>query len=130
MTLLTQSVHDLNSNLFKIRPDGRSNSFLTDCVNSPSTRWPLFRMKLSESRFAINKELLSGKGIYKITCITTDKFYIGSTSFSFFMRFRDHYYKLKNKNHVNKKLQRSFDKYGSDSFMVEIIEVIEEKGII
>jgi len=64
-------------------------------------------------------------GIYKITCIINNKFYIGSTK-NIADRWYRHLYDLKNNNHINIHLQRSFNKYGKSSFNFEIVENCDE----
>lgn len=64
-------------------------------------------------------------GVYKIsTRHDKDKCYIGATGISFYDRWYRHLYGLKNKSHENFKLQEVVDKYGLDSLVFEIIEVL------
>lgn len=73
-------------------------------------------------------EDLQKTGIYKITCIDTNKIYVGSamsTSKSkkgFMRRWQDHIYKLRSNKHRNKYLQESWNNFSEDSFIFEIIE--------
>jgi len=60
-------------------------------------------------------------GIYKIKCLKNEKIYIGS-SFNIIKRIDNHFKKLKNKNHINRHLQASYDIYGEDNFTWEILE--------
>lgn len=70
-------------------------------------------------------------GIYKITCLINSKFYIGSaycinaseSKKGFLGRLNRHLYALKANKHRNRILQNSFNKYGIESFVFEIIEV-------
>lgn len=59
-------------------------------------------------------------GIYKITCHQNNRFYIGSSS-NLTHRLRVHKNSLRRGNHVNPKLQASWDKHGDSSFSFEII---------
>ena len=68
-------------------------------------------------------------GIYKITNIVNNKFYIGSSS-DIYHRLKHHYSDLKNNKHHNKYLSRSFKKHGKANFKVEIIEKVEQKLLI
>jgi group I intron endonuclease len=70
-----------------------------------------------------NKKLPLPKvsGIYKITCIPTGRFYIGS-SHDIAVRWYNHQRDLKNNNHYNRLLSRTCRKYGFDSFTWEVIE--------
>lgn len=60
-------------------------------------------------------------GIYKITNIINNKIYVGQ-SIDIYDRWKQHINKLKNNKHVNKYLQRSFNKYGENNFNFEVIE--------
>ena len=60
-------------------------------------------------------------GIYKITCFVNKKVYIGQ-SLNINTRFYTHKYLLNRKKHFNKKLQHSWNKYGENNFVFEIIE--------
>lgn len=63
--------------------------------------------------------------IYKITNLINNKVYIGKTTKSITNRFRSH---LKNaKNKVNRYLYDSMNKYGYENFIVEQIEVVDDK---
>jgi hypothetical protein len=59
-------------------------------------------------------------GIYKITNIVNNKFYIGS-SFDINKRKREHIYKLNNNLHHCNYLQNSWNKYGRDNFIFEVL---------
>jgi len=60
-------------------------------------------------------------GIYQITCIPTNKIYIGS-SLCISDRVTLHRYDLRKQKHHNKYLQNAWNKYGADSFKFEILE--------
>lgn len=60
-------------------------------------------------------------GIYKITNLIDGKVYIGQTV-NYNKRKKRHLSSLKNGNHHNEHLQRAFDKYGEDSFKIELIK--------
>lgn len=70
---------------------------------------------------------MSGSGIYKITNLINGKIYIGS-SVNLKRRKTIHLSNLKNKKHGNRYLQNSFDKYGEDNFIFEILEPVEDKN--
>jgi group I intron endonuclease len=59
--------------------------------------------------------------IYTITNKINNKIYIGYTS-NFIRRRGDHLKKLRINKHPNDHLQSSFNKYGEDSFIIEILE--------
>lgn len=78
-------------------------------------------------------------GIYKITCLSNNKVYIGSacgrsstpSKKGFIRRWTEHSRKLKEGIHKNKYLQHAYNKYGEDMFIFEILEfcTIEESDI-
>lgn len=59
-------------------------------------------------------------GIYKITNIVNNKFYIGST-YCFLSRKNHHFNSLLHNKHVNKYLQNAYNKYGVNNFKFEIL---------
>lgn len=61
------------------------------------------------------------KGIYKITCIVNDRFYIGSSS-DIALRYNEHMNALAQKKHHNYKLQKDFDLYGAYKFKLDLIQ--------
>ena len=65
-------------------------------------------------------------GIYQIVNKVTLKCYVGSTRQSFAYRFRDHKRDLKNNKHHNRYLQNAWNKYGSEVFEFEVLEVIDK----
>jgi group I intron endonuclease len=71
---------------------------------------------------------LKERGIYKISCKSTNKVYIGSTWQTFFKRFCQHEWELNNNRHKNQYLQNAWNKYGSLNFIFEIIEIIKDKN--
>lgn len=62
-------------------------------------------------------------GIYKITCTTNQKIYIGS-ALNLRRRYRVHFGALKQNKHHSVTLQRAFNKYGADAFIFEVLELI------
>lgn len=62
-------------------------------------------------------------GIYKITNIYNNKCYIGQ-ALSIMKRFAVHRNLLLNNKHYNNHLQASWNKYGSDAFVFEILEKV------
>jgi len=67
-------------------------------------------------------------GIYKIINIINDKFYIGSSK-NLNRRKIDHFKLLRKNKHNNKKLQNSFNKYGEDNFIFEILLFCENSEL-
>lgn len=63
-------------------------------------------------------------GIYKITNIINNKFYIGS-AINFYHREKVHFSYLKKNNHPNQHLQNAYNFYGKGKLFFEIIEYIE-----
>lgn len=60
-------------------------------------------------------------GIYSITCLSTGEKYIGQST-SIKRRWATHKRELKRGIHYNKHLQRTYDKYGEENFIYEILE--------
>lgn len=60
-------------------------------------------------------------GVYRITNTINKKVYIGS-SVNLYKRIYEHFRELKLNKHSNKILQNSFNKYGIENFMVDILE--------
>ena len=58
---------------------------------------------------------MSKSGIYYIRNIVTNEYYIGQ-SMNLNRRLEAHFIRLEKNTHTNKKLQKSFNKYGSDNF--------------
>jgi group I intron endonuclease len=67
------------------------------------------------------------KGIYKIINLTNNKSYIGQTD-NLTRRERQHFYDLKRNKHRNEHLQKSYNKYGKDNFIFQVIEYTENLG--
>lgn len=68
-------------------------------------------------------------GIYKITNITNNKVYIGS-SINISSREYKHFWMLDRGTHDNPHLQNSFNKYGPNNFNFEILELCDESSLI
>jgi group I intron endonuclease len=68
-------------------------------------------------------------GIYKITCLPTGKFYIGS-SVTIHKRWHSHVARLNRKVHENPYLQNVWDKYKEENFSFEIIEIVPRETLI
>ncbi len=62
-------------------------------------------------------------GIYCITCTVTSKFYIGS-SINLHQRQYNHFRELQRNEHDNQYMQRAWNKYGSDAFIFEVLELV------
>jgi len=61
-------------------------------------------------------------GVYTITNTVNGKMYVGSAQRYFSSRWSDHRRKLRSNTHYNDHLQRSWNKYGEESFRFEILE--------
>jgi group I intron endonuclease len=72
----------------------------------------------------INMDLSSlfGPGIYKITCITNQKVYIGESS-NLLNRLGKHTDSLQNNRHDCLELQKDFNKYSKENFIFEVLEI-------
>lgn len=60
-------------------------------------------------------------GIYKITNITNNKVYIGSSKV-IYHRLKSHEGKLETNKHQNQHMQNAYNKYGGENFVAELIE--------
>lgn len=63
--------------------------------------------------------------IYKITCTANQKFYIGST-INKTQRWARHRRQLRDGTHPNKNMLASWQKHGEDTFIYEIVEIVED----
>lgn len=68
-------------------------------------------------------------GIYKIENLINGKFYIGST-YNLRKRESQHWSKLKLNNHLNKKLQNSYNKYGKSNFKFEVLQYCDIDSLL
>jgi group I intron endonuclease len=66
-------------------------------------------------------------GIYQIRCLVNNKIYVGSCV-DFIGRKNKHFGTLISNNHMNRHLQNSFNKYGRDQFVFEILEYVDDKN--
>tara|TARA_Y100000310_G_C20694429_1_gene824477 strand:- start:4266 stop:4694 length:429 start_codon:yes stop_codon:yes gene_type:complete len=64
-------------------------------------------------------------GIYQIKNIVTGESYIGESD-SIISRLKDHMTHLARGHHINKLLQRSWDKYGANNHIIKILEVLDD----
>lgn len=61
-------------------------------------------------------------GIYRIVCVPTGKFYIGSST-NLRTRRYNHFRELQRNKHHNRHMQRAWNKYGKDAFVFEVLEL-------
>lgn len=81
------------------------------------------------------KEDIYKTGIYKISIINTEYFYIGLATSNgkfncqkgFYRRWVQHIRQIKNGTHRNRFLKRIFEKYDISVFKFEILEIIEDR---
>ncbi len=67
--------------------------------------------------------------VYKIKCIPTGKFYVGSAK-NFRERINVHLSALRRNKSNCKKLQHAFNKHGEVNFSIEIIEIIQDVNLL
>lgn len=70
-------------------------------------------------KYLIDKKNISG--IYKITNIINNKYYVGS-AYNLYKRYVDHKSAIENNRHHNKQISRFVKKYGIDKLKFELIE--------
>ena len=85
-------------------------------------------MKVNITQEKLND--INKRGIYRIYSNTTNKSYIGSTWKTFKNRWKQHISKLNANKHHSKELQNAYNKYGTDEFICEILEIIEDENIL
>lgn len=68
-------------------------------------------------------------GIYKIVCLFTGKFYVGSAK-NLNRRFKRHRSELRKGIHSNPYLQKAWNKYGEENFKFEIIEEVDQELLL
>lgn len=68
-------------------------------------------------------------GIYAIRNLTNQKVYVGS-AINYENRWKKHKNSLLNGKHHSRHLQSSWDKYGKDNFIFEILEIVLEKELL
>ena len=68
-------------------------------------------------------------GVYKISCLQTGKFYIGSAH-SLINRKRTHLSCLRKNNHRNSKLQRAWNKYGEQNFQFQTLLICSKNDVL
>lgn len=65
-------------------------------------------------------------GVYRITNNITGDFYIGSSK-DIESRIRKHLYVLRSNKKVNVRLQNSFNKYGEEAFIFDVVELCSQE---
>ena len=69
------------------------------------------------------------QGIYKITNKVNNKVYIGQ-SYDIEKRWKGHLYDLEHRVHHSEHLQKSYNKYGIESFVFEILEEVNDSNCL
>ena len=69
------------------------------------------------------------QGIYKITCLSNNKVYIGS-SVNIERRWKEHKRYLRGGYHKNPFLQKAWDKYGESNFLFEVVEEVTDYSLL
>lgn len=67
------------------------------------------------------QEFTNEPGIYKCTCLSNSRSYIGQTRF-LMRRKNDHIRELRNNRHSNRHFQNAWNKYGEENFTWKVIE--------
>jgi len=87
---------------------------------SENTQLPSFTQNHNLSKLDKSKS-----GIYQIRNTTNNKVYIGS-AFTLIERYNHHKSELNNNRHGNDHLQKSYNKYGMNNFIFEVLEYIDD----
>lgn len=75
----------------------------------------------------VDKEIYKDKfGIYGIINVISGDVYVGQTRQKFEKRYWHHQWKLKDKTHDNKHLQKAYDVYGDEYFTFMVIKVVDD----
>jgi hypothetical protein len=74
--------------------------------------------------YEIEGNINNKEGVYRITNVSNNKIYIGMSS-KLLNRLQEHYDKLTNNKHTNKKLQQDFNRFSVDNFDIDIIKYTE-----
>lgn len=69
----------------------------------------------------MKKEIRLGS-IYTFTCLGNNKIYVGSTIRSPRQRMQEHLHYLRHNKHKSKYMQHSYNKYGEDSLVFEVVK--------
>lgn len=69
-------------------------------------------------------------GVYRILNKLDGRYYIGSTTMSFYKRMMHHFYSLRNNKHKNQYLQNAWNKYGEINFEFEIIKITSKEDTL
>ena len=94
------------------------------CIALFKYQWYITFFSSLISEIAMNEQV-----IYKIRNLINEKFYVGST-IHVKVRFREHRKQLRGNRHHSKHLQASWNKYGEEKFVFEIVErVPSEKSL-
>lgn len=62
-------------------------------------------------------------GVYKIICLGTDEFYVGSASTTFHTRWLTHKALLRSNRHYNRRLQEAWNEWGEENFKFVRLEL-------
>ena len=85
-------------------------------------------MKFGDVSF-IKKKDFSICGVYKITNLINNKCYVGSSN-NIYMRWKNHYYFVINKNKRQQVIHKAILKYGINNFKIELIAICPEEYLV
>jgi len=75
------------------------------------------------------QDLKNLSGIYKITCLVNNKYYIGSSS-NLENRFKVHLRTLNNNKHKNPHLQSAWNLHSKENFIFEVLEYTDKDNLL
>lgn len=105
---------------------GKLNKLLNSKIKTISNIKPNYEKIISEDINISNQKIEKRPGVYKIINLVNNKIYVGS-SIDLYKRKSSHFSALRNNFHCNKYLQSSYNKYGENNFIFDVIEYIDDK---
>lgn len=83
--------------------------------------------KIYNPKIYDDEDLRRKCGVYQIRNLVSGKLYVGSSNNLLFRKRYGHFGPLENNTHENEYLQKSFNIYGKDNFVFEVIEFCKEE---
>jgi group I intron endonuclease len=107
---------------------GETSPYLLQHAHNPVDGCPRGDESASEPPTATTAPSRSS-GVYRILCVPTGKFYIGS-AVDLPKRWDQHRRALRHGKHVNCYLQKAWNRYGEESFAFSVLESVEASDLL